>query len=348
MRPCVLAARQIISVKITSDIIEATEAAAIAASRWIGSGEKELADKAATEAMRKKLNSEIEIAGKVIMGEGEKDKSFGLFKGETVGKKAKVWESNGTTYRLRYGTKEPRWLDISVDPIEGTTQTVTSGPEAVSVMSVGCPSSMFYTEYYYMNRIAYGKKIKDKVELSLRNPLEENLRLVSEATGKSTSELMVCVLDRPRHKKIINRLRELNVRVKLIKDCDIVGALASCLPTSDVDFVYGIGGSPEAVISASAIQCLGGGMEAQIYDNNSSGREDPFFSTDEERWVPIGDILHMGRLVSGPSAFAATGITDGTIFKGVKRTAGNIKTNSLFMRSDVRTMQWVNTVHLQK
>ena len=334
--------------KITSDIVEATEAAAIAASEWIGSGEKELADKAATEAMRHKLNREIEIAGRVVMGEGEKDESFGLFKGETVGKKAKTWEANGSTYRLRYGTREPTWLDISVDPIEGTTQTVTSGPEAVSVISVGCPSSMFYTEYYYMNRIAYGKKIKDKVELSLRNPLEENLRLASLATGKLIPELMVCVLDRPRHSKVIQKLRDLKVRVKLIRDCDIVGALASCLPTSDVDFVYGIGGSPEAVISASAIQCLGGGMEAQIYESNASGREDIFFSANDEKWVPVGDIMPMGRLVCGPSVFAATGITDGTIFKGVKRTAGQIRTNSLFMRSDVKTMQWINTHHLQK
>jgi len=330
---------------ISENIVGATEVAAVAASRWIGSGQKLEADKAATDAMREELDSRIEICAKIVMGEGKKDESYGLFSGETVGKQAKMWESDGSAYKRYYGTIEPKWLDVAVDPVEGTTQTVISGPEAMSVIAIANPGCFFQTDYYYMNRIAYGKKIKNKVKLSLNNPLKENLRLAAQATNKSISELMVCVLDRPRHQKVIEQLRELGVRIKLIRDCDVAGALASCLPSSDVDFLYGIGGAPEAVISAAAIRCLDGYTEAQIYDTSLSGKPDHLFSNDNESWVPIGDIIPMERLASSTCIFSATGITDGTIFRGVKQTDLGIRTHSLFMRSDTSTIRWIDTYH---
>jgi len=334
--------------KIDIDLIRGTEAAAIQASKWIGSGKKEKADYEATEAMKEALDENVHFAGKVVMGEGKKDKSFGLFPGETVGKKAKLFEGSRPSYSAKYGTEEPYWNDVAVDPIEGTTPTVTSGPEAMSTIAVSGPSSMFHTEHFYMNRIVYGKKIRDKVELSLKYPLEENLRLASEATRKPISDLMVCVLNRKRHTNIIRKLRRLGVKIKILQDCDIAGAVASCLPTSNVDFLYGIGGSPEAVISAAAIRCLGGGMEAQVYSRDVDGQPDTLFSSERESWVPVGDILPIYHLVSSSCVFAATGITDGSILKGVKYTPSGPKTHSVFMKSDEGVVRWIETVHHQK
>ena len=333
---------------IDIDLVRATEEAALHASRWIGSGNKEEADRDATEAMKKALNYYVDFAGKVVMGEGKKDKSFGIFPGETVGKKAKIFEDNKSTYSLKYGRQEPKWHDVSVDPIEGTTPTVTSGPEAMSTIAIAGKDSMFRTEHFYMNRIVYGKKIKDKAELSLKYPIEENLRLASEATGKVFSELMVCVLDRPRHEKIISKLRELGVKIKLLQHCDIAGAVAACLPTSNVDFLYGIGGSPEAVISAAAIKCLGGGMEAQIYSSEVDGVPNTLFNAGSEDWVPVGDILPIYHLVSSSCVFAATGITSGSILKGIRYTKFGPKTHSVFMRSDEGVVRLIKTTHHKK
>ena len=330
--------------EVPINLVLATEKAAIAASSWIGSGQKEEADKAATDAMRKTLNSSIEIATNVVIGEGIKDKSFGLFRGETLGKKAKVWENNPTRYNILYG-KKPYWLDMVVDPLEGTTPTVTSGPEAMCAIALGSPNSMFHTHYFYMNRIVYGKKIKDKVNLSLDNPIEENLRLASEATGKPIPELKVCVLDRPRHKNIINCLRKNNVRIKLLRDCDISGAIAACLPNSDVDFLYGIGGSPEAVISAAAIKSLQGCMEAQIYEKNLTGKPCPIFTNKKDKWYAIGDVLPIDRMIAGTAMFVGTGVTKGSILDGVKNTKNKLITHSVYMKSDTREVRFIRTYH---
>lgn len=329
---------------ISIDLIKSTEAAAIAAFDFIGSGQKEEADRAATEAMKEALLKQ-DFAGKVVMGEGKKDKSFGIFDGEVVGKEADIWTKNTSRYKQLYGDKPIIWHDIAVDPIEGTTPTVTSGPEAISAIAVGTKGSMFHTDHFYMNKIVYGSKIKNKTELSLRNPLEENLRLASEATKKPISELMVCVLNRERHSKIIQKLRILGVRIKLLQDCDIVGAVAACLPDSNVDFLYGIGGSPETVISTAAIKILGGGIEAQIYDQDLTGNLDPVFSHESERWYAVGDIIPTEHLISGTCAFAATGITHGSILRGVRSFGKNLHTNSVFMKSDEGDVRWIESYH---
>jgi len=330
--------------QVPIDIVGATESAAIAASRWIGSGQKEDADKAATEAMRSALDNNIHVAAKVVIGEGVKDKSFGLFSGETLGKKARVWEKNPCRYNILYGEK-PYWLDMAVDPLEGTRPTVTSGPEAITAIALSTRNSMFHTHHFYMNRIVYGKKIKDKVKLSLNNTFEENLRLVSEATKRPISELKVCILDRPRHKNIINTLRKYGARIKLLRDCDISGAVAACLPNSDVDFLYGIGGSPEAVISAAAIKSLDGDMEAQVYEKNLTGKPCPVFSGKKDDWHSVGEVLSIQRMIAGTCMFVATGVTNGTVLKGVQHTSKKIVTNSLYMKSDTREVRFLKTYH---
>ena len=307
---------------INLDLIRVTEAAAIAASQWVGSGNKLEADKAATEALRNRLNN-ISFNGIIAIGEGEKDESYGLFEGERVGV---GMISSGNC-------PSPDPYDIALDPIEGTTPTVTSGPEAISTLAMSHSGTMYKTKYFYADKIAYGPSIKSRVDLSLDNTIEENIKLISKATGKNYNNIVVCVLNRPRHNELISRLRDMSVRIKLIQDCDITGAVAACLPNNDIDMLCGIGGSPEAVISASAIKCLGGDFQIKTYDR------------DGDVWTPQGEILGIEDLVSGPCVFVATGITDGSMLKGVKWSSGNPVTNSVFMRSESGTVRWIKANH---
>ena len=302
---------------INLDLVRVTEAAAIAASQWVGSGNKLEADKAATTALRNRLNK-ISFSGMIAIGEGEKDESYGLFEGERVGIENAEEEFEFKIY------------DIAVDPIEGTTPTVTSGPEAISTLAISHADTMYKTKYFYADKIAYGSKIKEKVNLSLDNTIEKNIELISKATNKSYNNIVACVLNRPRHNELISRLRDMNVRINLIQDCDITGAVAACLPGNDIDVLCGIGGAPEAVISAAAIKCLGGDLQIKIYDNS---------------WTPKGDILGIEDIVSGPCIFVATGITDGSMLKGVKWSSGSPVTNSVFMRSESGTIRWIEANH---
>jgi len=298
------------------DLVRVTEAAAIAASRWIGTGDKLNADKAASEAMRSRLN-QIDFAGTIVIGEGKKDHSFGLFVGEVVGKLA------GQKGAKRYG--------LAVDPIDGTRPTVTSGPEAMSVLAVSEEHALFATDEFYMHKIAYGPEIARTLELSPSDPLESVIQLVSKATGKAPSKIVVCLLDRPRHEKMIAQLRALGVRIKLIGDCDISAAIATCLPDSGIDLLYGIGGAPEAVITACAMKCLNGGFKAQVVKKEGMVVEPKVYSIDD--------------IVRGPCAFAATGITNGSLLKGVRFTSSGPVTNSVVMRSESGTSRWVTAYH---
>lgn len=301
------------------DIVRATEEGAIAASHWIGSGDKLQADKAATEAMRTRLNK-MPFYGHIVIGEGKKDESYGLYCGEKVGSLC---------------TPEGRWdwgkLDIAVDPIEGTRPTVTSGPEAMSTLAASEGDTMFRTEDFYMNKLAFGPAIAKTVQLSINDPIEVIIKLVSLATGKKTTEVMVCILDRSRHASIIERLRTVGVRIKLIQDCDVSGAIAACLPDRGIDLLYGIGGAPEAVLTACAIKCLGGGFQAQIVDKDGKVADDKVYGHDD--------------LVRGNCVFAATGITDGSLLKGVRFTESGIVTHSVFMRSESGTIRWLTAYH---
>lgn len=302
---------------IQLDMVRVTEAAAIAASFWVGSGDKVSADTAATDAMRSRLNS-VDFLGRIIIGEGIKDKSAGLFAGEKVGLFALAENPS---------TKE---YDLAVDPIEGTRPVAQSGPEALSVLAVAEKDSLFSTPEFYMNKLAYGPAILKKCTLSITDPLDETIQRIADATGKDKSKIMVCILDRPRHEKIIQQLRGIGVRIKLIQDCDVSGAIAACMPDSGIDLLYGIGGSPEGVISACAIKCLGGDLQAQVVRAG--------FAVDPK-------VLRLNDLVRGSCAFSATGITDGSLLRGVRYTPVGPVTHSLFMRSLSGTVRWITSHH---
>jgi fructose-1,6-bisphosphatase class II len=294
------------------DMVRVTEAGAIAAASYVGMGDKLAADAAATKAIRHRLNN-IHFAGKIVIGEGIKDEAPGLFEGENVGLLTKD----------RY--------DIAVDPIEGTTPTSKGGYEAMSVIALAGKDCLLSTDEFYMKKIAYGPKVARKVTIDLTEDCEQILQKVSSALNKPLSKLNVCLLDRPRHYGIINTLRSLECRIKLIQDCDVTACVATCMPDSGVDLYLGIGGSPEGVISAAAMKCLGGVIQAQLVKKDGT---------------PISDRLYeVEDLAKGDVIFSATGITDGKLFKGVRYTSSGIVTNSLTMNSASGTVRNIETIH---
>ncbi len=313
--------------QIGLDLVRVTEAAAIAASKWVGSGQKELADKAATDAMRDRLNR-LEFCAVIAIGEGKKDESYGLYEGELVGQIAAKAEME--QFRDALHRKNPCY-EIAVDPIEGTRPVVTSGPEAISTLAIAEKGGLYHTDEFYMMKLAYNQRIKDRVTLSLEDPIERTIELTSIATGKEASEIMVCVLDRDRHTDIVSKLRERGVRIKLIQDCDVSGAIATCLPDSGIDLLYGIGGAPEAVISACAIKCLHGGFQARVVESTT--------------WKEKGRTLYIDDLIKSECVFAATGITPGSILDGVICTKHGKITHSIFMRSQSGTIRNIATRH---
>ncbi len=295
------------------DLIRATEAASISASHFIGSGDKLGADREATKSMRERLN-EVDFCARVVIGEGKKDESDGLFDGEIVGKHRE--------------TRKPEY-DLAIDPIDGTRPTVTSGPEAMSVIGMGGVGSMWFTEAFYMNKLAFGPAL-NQAGLSLAMDLGDIVSTAARSLGKPVNRLMVCMLDRPRHSKFMETLRKMGCRIKLIQDCDISGAIATCQPDSGVDLQYGLGGAPESVITAAAMRCLGGGFKAQVCDADCT---------------PKGSVMDQSELVTGECAFAATGITTGSMLDGVRFTSRGPVTNSVFMRSASGTIRWLTTHH---
>lgn len=304
------------------DLVRVTESAAINAARYVGSGDKLTADKAATDAMRKRLDS-INFKAEIIIGEGKKDESYGLFNGDMVGA---LRESEDISCH-----------EIAVDPIDGTRPTVNSGPGAVSVMAIAKEkNSLYHTEEFYMNKLAYGRDIFEKVQLNINEPLSDMVNKISKATGKSLNKLMVCVMDRPRHSRVITDLRELGVRIKLIRDCDVSAAIAACLPDKGIDLLYGVGGAPESVIAAAAIKCLGGDFQSQVAHVEDSKATD---------FTVSGPELGLYDLVKGECSFVATGITDGSLLEGVKFTSQGPVTNSVFMRSQSQTVRWIKAYH---
>lgn len=305
------------------DLVRVTEGAAIAASAWIGSGNKLLADRDATEAMRRRLNT-MDFRGMIRIGEGKKDESYGLFKGEIVGNFPAEHEPGlSSPYKI---------YDIGVDPIDGTRPTVTSGPEATSVIAISEEGTMFDTEEHYMLKLAVGPHFQDAGSwhrLNFAESLPDMCKFVANVMGKPIDKLMVCILDRPRHQGYIDQMRELGVRIKLIQDCDISGAIATCLPDGGIDMQFGIGGAPEAAITAAAMKCLGGYFIAQVWKDGNF----------------IGPQMDRDDLVKGPCAFAATGITEGSLLEGVRWTSRGPITHSVFMRSESRTVRWLETHH---
>jgi fructose-1,6-bisphosphatase II len=295
------------------DLVRVTEAGAISAAEWVGRGDKESADKSATDAMRKRLNS-IDFNAIIAIGEGEKDESYGLFNGEKVGTK-----NEGPLYK------------IAIDPIEGTTPTAKGGYEAMSVIAMA--DDLYETKNFYMDKIAVGPKISKKVNVSLSNSPQVNVELIAAALNKEKKHVTVCVIDRPRTKPLVEELRKIGCRIKFISDCDVTACIATCVPDSGIDMYWSIGGAPEAVIAACAMKCMGGFLECvdmEIQDNGFS---------------PIESSLHIEDLASGEVMFVGTGITNGKLLKGVRFTSRGPITNTIAMRSESGTIRRITTDH---
>ena len=302
------------------ELVRTTEAAALAAARWMGRGDKEGADGAAVDAMRIILGS-VPMDGVVVIGEGEKDEAPMLYNGEAIG--------DGT------GAK----TDIAVDPIDGTTLTSLGRGNAISVIAVSPRGTMFDPgPCVYMEKIAVGPESKGSV--SIEKSPTENLVAIAKATGRGIRDLTAVILDRDRHADLIDEVRESGARIRLIPDGDVAGAIATA--TSDgADVLFGVGGTPEGVISAAALKCLGGEMQGKLWPRNGSERKaatDAGFDLDR--------VLHTDDLVRSDDVFfAATGITDGELLRGVRFTAEGAISDSLVMRSKSGTVRRIEATH---
>lgn len=303
------------------ELVRVTEAAAMAASRWMGRGDKEGADGAAVDAMRLMLKS-VSMEGLVVIGEGEKDEAPMLWNGEIV------------------GNAEPPLTDVAVDPIDGTTLTALGRGGAIAVIAVSPRGTMFDPgPCVYMEKIAVGPDCVGVVDIA--KSAIENLEAVAEAKKESVRDLTVAILDRDRHEELVAEVREAGARISLIPDGDVAGALATAWPDSGVDILLGIGGTPEGVITAAALKAMGGEMQGRLWPRNESERT----AAVEGGW-DLDEILTTDRLVDSDDCFfAATGITDGELLKGVHYDSRGAYTQSLVMRSRSGTVRQINAQH---
>jgi fructose-1,6-bisphosphatase II len=303
------------------ELVRVTEAAAMEASRWVGRGDKEAADQAAVDAMRAVLDT-VAMDGIVVIGEGEKDKAPMLFNGEEVGN--------------RQGPE----VDVAVDPLEGTRLTAHGQPNAISVIALAERGTLFFPgAAVYMDKIAVGPEAATVIDIAA--PPAENVRRVAAAKGKTARDVVVVVLERDRHEKLIADLRAGGARVHLIRDGDVAPAIAAAHGSTGVDMLMGIGGTPEGVISAAAIKCLGGALQGRLWPRDDDERQ---------RLVDAGydveRVLTTDDLVSGDDVFvAATGVTSGALLEGVRYTREGAVTESLVMRSRSGTVRRIEAEH---
>ena len=304
------------------DLVRVTEAAAMAASRWMGRGDKNAADGAAVDAMRIVLGT-VPMRGIIVIGEGEKDEAPMLFNGEEVG--------NGVDDVL---------VDIAVDPIDGTTLTSLGRGNAIAVIAVSERDTMFDPgPCVYMEKIAVGPQARGVVDIT--RPVPENLQAVAKAKGEDVRNITAVILDRDRHADIIAEVRAVGARIRLIPDGDVAGAISTAWPDSGADILFGIGGTPEGVIAAAALKCMGGEIQGRLWPRNDSERTAAI-----EAGYDLSRVLDADDLIGGDNCFfAATGITDGELLKGVRYDASRIYTQSLVMRSRSGTVRLVNATH---
>lgn len=303
------------------DLVRTTEAAALFAAPWMGRGDKNASDQAAVNGMRVAMSS-VPMSGVVVIGEGEKDEAPMLFIGEEVG-------AGG----------QPE-VDIAVDPIDGTRLLAEGRPNSVAVMAVSKRGTMYYPPgIMYMNKIAVGREAAEAIDIT--QPVEYNLLRIADAKGMNVRDLTVVILDRPRHADLIAQVRAAGARTKLIPDGDVAGALMAAVPGTGVDVLMGIGGSPEAVVSAAALKCVGGAMQATLWPRNDEERD-----IARAAGLDLDAILDLDDLIRSDDAiFVATGITDGEVVRGVHFTPEGATTESLVMRSRTGTIRRINTVH---
>jgi fructose-1,6-bisphosphatase II len=306
---------------LTMELVRVTESAAIASARWMGYGKKNEADEAATSAMRKMFDT-IPMRGTVVIGEGEMDEAPMLYIGEKLG--------------LGYMPE----VDVAVDPLEGTNIVAKGQWNAISVVAISDRGGLLHAPDMYMEKIAVGPKAVGKVDLDA--PVEDNLRAVAQANGKDIEDLVAVLLDRPRHAKLIEAIRKAGARIKLLSDGDVAAAINTGFPDTDVDILFGTGGAPEGVLAAVGLKCLGGDFQGRLVPENqeqfdrcvSMGLSDP------------GKVLRMEDLVRGDDAiFAATGVTDGDLLRGVRYQGAQAHTQSLVMRAKTGTIRFIDGTH---
>ena len=303
------------------ELVRVTEAGAMAAGRWVGRGDKEGGDGAAVDAMRELVNT-VSMRGIVVIGEGEKDNAPMLYNGEEVG--------NG----------DGPDCDFAVDPVDGTTLMSKGLPNAISVLAVAERGAMFDpSAVFYMNKIAVGPEAVDAIDITA--PIGENVRSVAKAKHLSVSDMTVCILDRPRHEQLINEVREAGARIRLITDGDVAGAISACRPNSGTDLLAGIGGTPEGIIAAAAIRCMGGAIQGKLAPKDDEERQKAV-----DAGYDLDQILSTEDLVSGENVFfCATGVTDGDLLKGVQYYGGGCTTQSIVMRSKSGTVRMIEAYH---
>jgi fructose-1,6-bisphosphatase II / sedoheptulose-1,7-bisphosphatase len=305
------------------EMVRVTEAAAVAASRLIGRGDEKAADAAAVEAMREALNG-LDLDGTVVIGEGERDEAPMLFIGEKVGR------AQGAGPRI----------DIALDPLEGTTITAKAGPNALAVLAIAEEGGLLNAPDVYMEKLAVGPGYPDGVIDLTRSPAD-NIHSVARAKGVAPSEIIVCVLDRPRHERLIAELRGLGCGIQLIPDGDVAGVIAVTNPETGIDVYMGSGGAPEGVLAAAALRCVGGQFQGKLLFRNDDER------ARAAKWgvEDLDRIYHLNDLAKGDCIFAATGVTDGSLLEGVRRRKNCVTTESIVMRASTGTVRWVKGEH---
>lgn len=303
------------------ELVRVTETAAIAASRWVGRGAKNDADQVAVDGMRKMINT-VSMNGVIVIGEGEKDQAPMLFNGEQVG------DGNGPL------------VDVAVDPIDGTTLTAKGMNNAISVIALAERGTMFDpTTVFYMKKLVVGPEAADVVDITA--PVKENLRRIAKAKRRDIESLTVVLLDRPRHDQLVKEIRQTGARIKFITDGDVAGAVEAARDETGIDALMGIGGTPEGIIAACAMKCLGGVIQAILHPRDEAEREKAIANG-----MDLEQVLTTNDLVSGENVFfAATGITDGELLKGIRFTDRYIQSNSLVMRSRSKTIRFISSEH---
>ncbi len=303
------------------ETVRVTEAAALSASRLMGRGDEKAADQAAVDAMRKALNS-LNIEGTVVIGEGERDEAPMLYIGEKVG--------------LGEGPK----IDIALDPLEGTTITAKGGANALAVIAMAESGNFLNAPDVYMDKIAVGPGLPEGI-VDIDYSPEENLKRLAKAKSADVEDLLVCILDRPRHAELIAKVRSAGARIMLISDGDVSGVIATAQPDSGVDLYLGSGGAPEGVLAAAALRCIGGQMQGRLLFRNDDerGRAAKWGITDLNKKYSMLD------MAKGNVMFAATGVTTGPMLKGVRRFHGGAITHSLVMRSKSHTVRYIEAHH---
>jgi fructose-1,6-bisphosphatase II / sedoheptulose-1,7-bisphosphatase len=316
-------ARKSLTQSLSLDVARVVEAAAVSAARLRGRGDEKAADRAAVEAMRFELNA-MPVRGRIVIGEGERDEAPMLYIGEEV------------------GTGAGPEVDIAVDPLEGTTICAKALPNALAVIAIAERGGLLHAPDIYMEKIAVGPGYEAGI-VDLDNPVAENLGRLAEAKGVPVSEITACILDRPRHAKLIESVRAAGAAIRLIGDGDIAGVIQTTEPEeTGIDIYLGIGGAPEGVLAAAALCCIGGQIQGRLTALNEAQAQ-------RARQLGISDLsrkLLTGDMASGDVIFAATGVTDGSLLTGVKFYEGQIETHTCIMRSATRTARWIYTEHM--